>query len=43
MGVLLQLEQVHVNVPIDVNSPLFGFCQFYGANMENMSSFVKYI
>ena len=21
----------------DVNSPLFGFCQFYSKNMENMS------
>ena len=26
-----------VNSPVDVNSPLFGFCQFYSTNMENMS------
>ena len=25
-----------VNSPVDVNSPLFGFCQFYSTNMENI-------
>ena len=26
-----------VNSPVDVNSPLFGFCQLNSTNMENMS------
>ena len=26
-----------VNSPMDVNLPLFGFCQFHSTNMENMS------
>ena len=34
---LIKLRASDVNSPVDVNSPLFGFCKFYSTNMENMS------